>query len=62
MVDPMDIDVETWRVDSEYSLQKDYINLIHINPLIVIYVTVKWVNSFHSCVCGLLIGNTKDIL
>ena len=32
MIDPMAIGVETLRIDSECYLEKDFIELIHMNP------------------------------
>ena len=52
MVDPIAIGVETLRIDSECSLEKEFTELIRMNPLMVSYLTVNQVNSCHSCVCG----------
>ena len=32
MVDPIAIDVETLSIDSEFSLEKEFTELIHMNP------------------------------
>ena len=62
MIDTMAIGVETLRIDSECSLEKDFIELIHMNPWMVIIPNVNQVYSCHGGVCGPLIWDTKDIL
>ena len=52
MVDPIALGVETLRIDSECSLEKEFTKLIHMNPLMVLYLTVNQVDSYHGCVCG----------
>ena len=52
MADPIAIGVETLRIDSGCSLEKEFIELIHMNPLMVLYLTVNQVDSCHGCVCG----------
>ena len=54
MVDPIAIDVETLRIDSGCSLEKEFTELICMNPRMVLYLTVNQVDSCHGCVCGLL--------
>ena len=54
MADPIAINVETRRIDNEGSLEKKFIKLICMNPLIVLYLIVNKVYSCHSCVCDLL--------
>ena len=41
MADPIAIDVETLRIDSECSLAKEFNELIHMNPLMVLYLNVN---------------------
>ena len=52
MADPVAISVETPRIDSGCSLDKDFTKLIHMNPRIVLYLTVNQVDSCHGCVRG----------
>ena len=54
MVDPIAIGVETLRIDSGCSLEKDFTELIRMNPCMVLYLTVNQVDSCHGCVCGSL--------
>ena len=61
MADPIAIGVETLRIDSGYSLEKEFTELIHINPWMVLYLTVNQVDSCHGCVCGPLTWDNKDI-
>ena len=41
MVDPIAIGVETLRIDSGCSLEKEFTELIRMNPLRVLYLTVN---------------------
>ena len=52
MADPIAIGVETLRIDSGCSLEKEFTELIRMNPLMVLYLTVNKVDSCHGCVCG----------
>ena len=52
MVDPIAIGVETLRIDSGCYLEKEFTELICMNPLMVLYLTVNHVDSCHDCVCG----------
>ena len=52
MIDPIAIGVETLRIDSRCSLEKEFTELIRLNPLIVLYLTINQVDSCHGCVCG----------
>ena len=62
MVDPIAISVETLRIDSGCSLEKEFTELICMNPWMVLYLTGSQVDSCHGCVCGPLTWDTKDIL
>ena len=62
MADPIAIGVETLRIDSGCSLDKEFIELIRMNPWMVFYLTVNKVDSCHGHVCGPLTWDTKDIL
>ena len=62
MADPIAIGVETLRIDSGCSLEKEFTELIRMNPLMVLYLTVNQVDSCHGCVSDLLTRDTKDIL
>ena len=46
------IDVETQKIDSGCSLEKEFIELIRMNPLMVLYLTVNQIDSCYGCVCG----------
>ena len=52
MVDPIAIGVETLRIDSGCSLEKEFTELIRMNPLMIIYLIVNQVDTCHDCVCG----------
>ena len=51
MADPIAIGVETLRIDSGWSLEKEFIELICMNPWMVLYLIVNQVDSCHDCVC-----------
>ena len=55
MANTIAISVETQRIDSGCSLEKEFTELIRMNPLIVLYLTVSQIDSCHRCVCGHLI-------
>ena len=50
MADVVAIGVETLRIDSVCSLEKELTEFIHMNLLIVLYVTINQVDLCHSCV------------
>ena len=52
MIDPIVIGVETLRIDSGCSLEKDITELIRMNPRMVLYLTVNQVDSCCGCLCG----------
>ena len=52
MVDPLAMGMETLRIDSGCSLEKEFTELIHMNLWMVLYLTVNQVDSCHGCVCG----------
>ena len=54
MADREAINVKTPRIDSGCSLEKEFTELICLNPSIVLYITVNQVNLFHHSVHGLL--------
>ena len=60
MADPIAIGVETLRIDSGCSLEKEFIELICMNPWIVLYLTINQVDSCHGCVCGLCTWDTDE--
>ena len=62
MADPVAIGVETPRIDSGCSLEKEFTKLIHMNPSMVLCQIVNQVDSCHGCVRGPLTSDTKDIL
>ena len=52
MTNPIAICVETLRIDSGCSLEKELTELIHMNPKMVSYLIANQVDSCHGCVCG----------
>ena len=52
MANPIAICVKTLRIDSGCSLEKEFTELILMNPLMVLYLTINQVDSCHDCVCG----------
>ena len=54
MTDLIAIGVEKLRIDIGFSLEKEFTELIRMNPSMVLYLTVNQVDSCHGCVCGLL--------
>ena len=51
MVDLVVINVKTRKIDNGRSLDKDFIELIHMNPSLVLYLTINKVDLCHNCVC-----------
>ena len=41
------IGVETPRIDSRFSLEKEFIEVIYMNLLMVLYLTFNYTDSFH---------------
>ena len=62
MPDHVAIGVETLKIDSGCSLEKEFIELICMNSWMVLYLTINQVDSCHGCVCGPLTWDIKDIL
>ena len=62
MANLVGINVETQMMDSGCSLEKELIQLIHMNPSMVLCQTINQVDSCHGCVLGPLTSNTEDIL
>ena len=62
VIDLVAIDVEALKIDSGWCLEKEFTELIHTNPWMVLYLTVNHVDLCHGCVCGPLNWDTKDIL
>ena len=52
MADLVSIGIETPRMDSRCYLGKEFIELIHMNPLMVLCQTVNQVDSCQGCVRG----------
>ena len=52
MADLIAIGVETIRIDSGFSLKKEFTELIRMNPRMVLYLTINQVDSCHGVVCG----------
>ena len=51
MADLVAIIVETPKIDSGYSLENEFTELIRMNPKIILYLIVNWVDSCHSFLC-----------
>ena len=62
MADHVAIVVETPRIDSGCSLEKEFTKLIWMNPWTVLCQIVNQVDSCHGCVRGPLTWDTKAIL
>ena len=62
MVDLMVIGVETLRINNGCSLQKEFTELTHMNPLIVLCQNINQVYLYHDCVRDPLTCETKDII
>ena len=52
MANHVAINVETLRIDGVSSLEKEFTKLIHMNLLMVLYLTVNQVSLCHGCVCS----------
>ena len=59
MADPVAIGVEILNIDSCCSLEKEFTELIHINPGMILYLTINQVDSCQNCVYDLLTWDTK---
>ena len=46
---------ETLKMDSGYSWEKEFTELIFLNRLIMLYLIINQVDSCHCCVCGPLV-------
>ena len=52
MADSVATSVETLRIDSGCYLEKEFTELIRMNPCMILYLTVNQVYSCHGCVRG----------
>ena len=52
IVDLVAIGVETPMIYSGCSLEKEFNELIRMNPSMILYLIVTHVDSCHGCVCG----------
>ena len=52
MADLVAVSVETLRIDNECFLAKEFIELIYMNPRMVLCQTVNQVDSCHNCLRG----------
>ena len=50
MVDLVVIGVERLRIDNGYSLEKEVTDLIYMNPLMILYLTINHFYLCHGCV------------
>ena len=50
IIDHVVVGVEILRIDSRCSLEKEFTELICMNPSIILYLTVNHVDSCHGCV------------
>ena len=62
MADLVAIGMETPKIESGFSLEKDFTELIYMNPWIILYLIFNFVDSCHYFVYGPLIWDTKDNL
>ena len=62
MTDLVAIGIETLRIDIGCSFEKEFTELIRINPWMILYLTFNQVNSFYGCVCGPFNWDAKNIL
>ena len=62
MADLVAISMETLRIESGCSLEKEFTKLICMNPWMVLHLIVNQVDSYHGHVFGPLTWDTKDIL
>ena len=62
MADHVAIGVETLVIDNGCSLEKECIELIHMNPWMVLCQIINQPDSCHGCIRGPLTWDTKDIL
>ena len=40
------------RIDSGFSLEKDFSEFKRINPLMILYLTINQIDSCHGCACA----------
>ena len=52
MDDLVAISVETLKIDCGCSLEKEFTELIFMNPSMILYLTINQVDSCHNYVCG----------
>ena len=53
MDDPITINIKSLRIDSGYSLKKEFIEFIGMS-LLMIHLTINQVDLYHNCVYDLL--------
>ena len=61
LVDFIAISTKKLMIDSECSLENEFIKLISMSCYIVLYVPINTVDSRHGWICGILSSDTKDI-
>ena len=54
ITDLIAIGVKTLMIDSGCSLEKEFTELICMNPLMILYLTINQFDSCHGCVYGSL--------
>ena len=52
MADPIAIGVETLKIDSRLSSEKEFTELNHMNPSMLLYLIIYQLDSCHDCLCG----------
>ena len=62
MIDLVTISMKTLRIDSVWSLEKEFTELILMNPWMVLYVIVNQIDSCRYCIGSPLTWDIKDIL
>ena len=50
MVDPIAINVERPIIDIGYNLDKEFIELISMNPSMILNLVINQIDSYHICV------------
>ena len=57
MDDLVDIDMKSLRIYIECFFEKEFLQLIHMNPRMILYLTISHVDLHHGYVCSLMTMN-----
>ena len=52
MTDLVTVSWETPKIDIGYSLEKEFTKLIHMNPCMLLHLTINYVDSCLGYLCG----------